>query len=184
MKKLFSFIVIAAVMAVCNANATGVFANANQPQSGTLSITAGTGTTVTNSFFVPYTYAPYVTFSASATNAYPLTNNFVTTTNFSISVTSTNVVIGWSAVPAVSRMQFGVCSNAIGTATNLAFPLPFLTAPVVFASGSSTNATGQVSVSSITTTNVTFNSTIANTIQWQAIGLVAPGNAGVNTLTQ
>src|ERR1700744_3808702 len=94
---------------VYKAHSTGVTPN-NSVQSGSI-IYTGTNQTATVSFPVAYTQLPVVQFSPTSTNATPLTNSLVSTTNFTLVVAATNVTVNWTAFIGYPRLYTG--TNAI-----------------------------------------------------------------------
>jgi hypothetical protein len=183
---------LGSVIAVCclllglqTAPATGSV-GADPVQTGTLTFNVSTGFYQTNSFPFSYTTPPIVQFYALTTNAVPITNIFVTTTNFAVSVNATNPAaqIAWTAQVGYPRLQSG--TNAIQGAllvTNV-FSTPFAFNPVVTISGSSTNALsgGQPCISSVSPTNfvIQFGNT-NQVIYWHALGITAtPGSYNPN----
>lgn len=152
----------------------------NPPQNGTLNFTNGIPG-ITNSFAYPYTVAPVVTlYAISGTNATPLTNNFVTTTNFAVTLpanASTNGVVYWTAAVGATRLQAGSIAFNSGTVTtNVTFPYAYAVTPSVVqlqgsVLGSATNSSPVVTA--ITTTNFTISAGLTQTVYWEAIGTVA-----------
>ncbi len=171
-------VVVALALAVNSASATGAVGT-DVPQSGILNFTASTGVYITNSFAYPYSQVPIVQFQATLTNAIPITNVFVTTTNFAVSANTTNSQIAWNSYAGYQRIQYG--TNAIQGSlllTNVFNPA-YAYAPVVSVEGSTTNIVkGSVAISSITPTQVVFQFGDTNqVIYWMAIGTsYAPGN--------
>jgi hypothetical protein len=167
MKKLF-FSLLAVWGLVTAAMATGQ-EGVNPYQTGTISFTNGVYN-VTNSFPYSYTITPAVYFYATATNATPITNNFVTMTNFSIGVptTATNYSVNWIAFAPITRFASGTQNLVTAVPTNIAFPFPYYTAPVVVVTGGITNNTA--AVTAVTTTNFTVASQSTQTIEWISVG--------------
>ncbi len=182
MKKLLGFTFLAIALAAQTAFATGAV-GLNPVQTGNLTFTTAGGVYITNSFAFPYTTVPVVNFSLVTTNAYPITNIFVTTTNFAVSANTTNSQIQWVAFVGYPRVQTG--TNAIQGSLLLTntFSSPFAFNPVVQLTGSITNgASGQYCVSSVSPTNfvITFGNT-NQVIYWSALGIAPnPGNYNPN----
>ena len=170
MKKLIS--ILAGVVLAVNAFATGN-EGVNPPQSGLIA-NAVTNQITTNSFAFPFQVAPVLTIYPIATNGTPVTNVFVTTTNFAISFppSGTNAAFGWSAVVGGTKMEYGTQSFIVGTgSTNITFPAAYAVAPVVVVTSGLTNA--PTAITSITTSNFTISSYQTQTNQWMSIGIVA-----------
>lgn len=153
----------------------------NQPQSGSSSFTASTGLSVTNTFTQAFASQPAVVIFPQATNNNPFTVSSVTLSNFVLTVTtgaSTNVTVNWTAFAGFPRVQVGTNIFAgAGTVTNT-FPVPYVLPPIINVEGSTTNT---VAATSVTTTNVIFQTLAAQTIYWGALGIAyAPG---LNTVT-
>lgn len=186
MKTLFKWLVglvVALALAGGSAFATGAV-GLNPVQTGNLTFTVGTGVYITNQFSFPYTTVPILQTSLITTNAFPVTNVFVTTTNFAVSANTTNSQISWVAFVGYPRVQTG--TNAIQGAllvTNT-FVTPFAFNPVVQLTGSITNGLqGVICVSSVSPTNfvVTFGNT-NQAIYWTATGVSAvPGSYNPNS---
>ena len=123
---------------------------------------------------------PVVQLNAITTNSQPITNVFVTTTNFAVSANATNSQVAWNAFAGYQRLQYG--TNAIQGAllvTNTFNPA-YVYNPVVTISGSVTNglAGGLACVSSVSPTQfvIQFGNT-NQVVYWTAIGTAsAPGN--------
>lgn len=153
----------------------------NSPQTGTLNfVTNGASPLViTNQFVVGYTYPPVMQFFliSGVTNALPLTNTIVTTTNFAVSLaTPTNCTIAWSAFAGYPRFQFGTNITLAAVSTNIAFPTPYAQVPTVEIQELTTNAT--MSVTAVTTTNFTVLANTAAAFLWDSIGIAyTPGTA-------
>lgn len=190
MKTLRTLILALAAM-VAGASFAASVVTINSPQSGTLTFSGAGIFNITNSFAAPYTQPPIVTFSSTSTSAYPITNNFVTTTNFSVSVANTNVQISWSSYAAYPRLAMG--TNAVQPAllvTNT-YGFNYAATPTITISGSGLAWPATATNSMVTLTNVTASSFVLvypnaqstnQVIHWQAIGLAAqPGQNGVVT---
>ena len=156
----------------------------NTIQSGTLSFVtnAASPLIITNQFTSPFTYPPVVQLFllTGFTNALPLTNTFVTTTNFATELaTPTNCTVAWTATPVYTLMQWGTNSSlAAGVSTNISFPQPFTYAPVVQTQTSSTNS---FFVTAVTTTNFSVTCVIFTNFNWEALGFAT--TPGVTTIT-
>lgn len=185
MKTIFGYaftVVVALALAVNSASATGAV-GPDAPQNGVLTFTPTTTVYITNSFPYPYSQPPIVLFQAISTNALPITNIFVTTTNFAVSANATNSQIAWNSYAGYQRLQYG--TNAIQGSlllTNVFNPA-YAYAPSVQISGSTTNglAGGLAAISSITPTQfvIQFGNT-NQIIYWQAVGTgYAPGTSTV-----
>lgn len=157
-------------------------------QTGTLTYTTNNGNWITNSFPFSYTVPPYMQFFTVTTNANPLTNLSVSTTNFILGVANdTNTVVNWTAFVAFPRIQAG--TNAIQPFTIITntFSVPFAAPPiVVLGSGTTNTGAGTCCVTNITQTN--FNILCSGgspgtnqQIQWMAVGGAAsPGTYNPN----
>jgi hypothetical protein len=157
------------VLAFCSAwNSFATGAEGVNPQQNGIVTGNTTSQTITNSFPFPYTVPPVMQFFPTLTNATPLTNVFVTTTNFAISfpAAGTNTPIGWMASIGATRMEYGTNAFLVAVgSTNITFPFPYSQQPSVVCSGS-TNAY----VTATTLTNFTLQAFTNETIYWQSIG--------------
>ena len=182
MKNLFkSLLVVSALSIASSVYATGAV-GVNQPQSGVLNFTNGGVVSKITTFPYPYQSVPVVKFFSDTTNATPLTNSAVTTTNFTLYIaTSTNASIAWTSYTGTPRIQSGVTLNTAGLATNITFPAPYAFAPTVVVTGGSTNSTAGVAVIAVTTTNFTIVCNAANTNQWISFGISALPSESANT---
>ena len=167
MKKLIS--ILAGVVLAVNAFATGN-EGVNPPQSGVLIGTA-TSQILTNQFAFPFQTAPVVTIYPGSTNGTPVTNSFVTTTNFAISFApaGTNTAWAWTAAVGATKLQYGTSTNALASSTSVVFPVAYASAPVVVLTGNTTNAF----VATVSTTNFTILGQAVQTNGWISIGTVA-----------
>jgi len=170
MKKIL-LICAAATLAV-SAFATGSV-GVNPPQSGVITVTNG-AQSVTNTFAYPFQTTPVLVVYCNATNGTPVTNNFVTTTNFAISfpVAGTNDAYSWQAYVGGTRMQSGSVISGGGTNVTVTFANAYAVAPVVVVTGNSTNAANTIGIPAITTTNFTILSNGNSTNQWISVGTV------------
>jgi hypothetical protein len=179
--KIILSILFGAALAV-NAFATGS-EGFNPPQSGTINPATGIFN-VTNTFAFPFQTTPLLVVYSAATNGTPITNNFVTTTNFSISYPvngSTNASFSWQAYVGGTRMESGTQTVLANVATNITFPFAYAVPPVVVISGGVTNLPS--AVVAVTTTNFTLNSNATSTNQWISVGTVynpPSENVGIN----
>jgi hypothetical protein len=168
MKKLISF-----GCSVCLA--VSVFASGeygpNVPQTGVLNFPPGTVLNSSSNMF-PFAFSvpPVMIFYATTTNSAPITNNFVTTTNFGVQSASTNnAIITWTAYLGYPRMQSGLTViAATATPTNVAFAVPYAYPPSVTISPSVTNS--GACVLAVTTTNFTMQGLVICTNSWTAFG--------------
>lgn len=179
MKKLLAILATAAL--AINCFATGDVGN-DLPQSGVLNFTAVTTIQITNTFSTPYSTIPVVQLTLVTTNASPVTNLFVTTTNFAVGVNTTNSTVAWAAFKGFPRVQTGTNAvQTLGKITN-SFATPFFYQPIVQVTGSTTNAvSGVINVTQVTTTNfvVQFGDT-NNILYWGALGICTqPGTSTV-----
>ena len=155
----------------------------NSPQSGVITFTNGNALIITNQFPVGFTYPPVMQFYlvSGVSNCIPITNNFVTTTNFAISptttvATGTNCAIAWNAFIGYPRVQIGTNLTLAGVSTNISFPVAYAQIPIVNVEGSSTNASSQVAVTAVTTTNFTVNCDTSISFIWGSFGMAfTPG---------
>ncbi len=171
MKNLF--IIAAALVFLCaTAFATGP-TPANSTQTGVINFTNGGAWAYTNTFPVPFTYPPifnaYLT--SANTNALPFTNtvtatNYIVTENSTVA-TGTNATIVWIANPAVYNIQAGATIVNSPLTTNVSFPYPFYSVPVVVATGSVSSSN---LVQSVTSSNIVLVCNVSNTVQWIAFG--------------
>ena len=172
MKNLIKLVAIVGLMALASSvYATGA-AGVNPPQSGVISFTnAGVVSNITT-FPYPYQSVPVMKFFSDTTNATPLTNSAVTTTNFTLYIaTSTNANIAWSSYVGTPRIQAGTSLNTATLATNVSFPAPYAFPPVVVVTSMQTNSAA--CVVAVTTTNFTFQCNQASTNQWISFGISA-----------
>jgi len=111
MKKTIS--ILAGVILAVNVFATGN-EGVNPPQSGVLTGTT-TASSITNTFAFPFQTAPVLTVYPTLTNGTPVTNVFVTTTNFAISfpASGTNTPFAWSAAVGATKIQYGSSTNFV-----------------------------------------------------------------------
>jgi len=168
------FLSIVGVLAVAlNTFATGAY-QIDSPQSGVVIFT-GTNQSQTITFAPGYSRIPVMQVFGSSTNASPITNS-VTSTNFTLSVASTNLSVAWNSFIGYPRLQKGTFVAGGGTNFTVTFATPYAYAPVVSVDGSSTNSSAITGLSSVTTTNFTVLAGATTTNQWQAIGeAYAPG---------
>lgn len=180
---LFSVVVLLAASPL--AFATGGV-GVDPVQTGSLTFNVSTGFYITNQFPFAYTTPPVVQLSAGTTNAVPITNIFVTATNFAVSVNATNPAaqVNWTAFVGYPRVQTG--TNAIQGSLLLTntFGTPFAFLPIVQITGSITNSVinGIPCVSSVTQSNfvIQFGNT-NQVIYWGALGVAAsPGTYNPN----
>ena len=181
MKKIFLSI-LASTLAL-SAFAAGEY-GPNYPQSGVLNFPPGTvANGVSNMFAYPFTQVPVMVFYATTTNAAPITNNFVTTTNFGVQSASTNnAIISWTAYIGYPRIQVGQVVTVANTTTNVLFATPYAQIPTITLGQGGTNVQFQAAVTAITLTNFSLLSNVASTNQWQAIGTAL--TPGLNNVTQ
>jgi hypothetical protein len=167
MKKLISL--CAAVGVAASALATGNL-GVNPPQSGVLTVT-NAASVITNQFAEAYTVAPCLVVYSSLTNGTPVTNNFVTTTNFAISFPTggTNSAFAWQAFVGATCQQSGTFVDNGVLVTNT-FTYPYYSTPVLLVSGTATN--NPVAVTSVTTTNFITLCGTSNTVSWISVGTV------------
>jgi hypothetical protein len=181
MKNLIKFIAAVSLVIGLNSYATGAI-GVNQPQSGVIAFTnAGV---VSNVFSFPYAYqsVPVVKFFSDTTNATPLTNSAVTTTNFTLYIaTSTNANIAWNSYIGTPRIQAATTVCFANVATNVAFPAPYAQIPVVVLTGGNTNINGNTVVTAVTTTNFTIQCNVNNTNQWMSFGISALPSTSAST---
>jgi len=187
MKNLLSSLVIVAVLLFTrSASATGSV-GVDPVQTGTLTFNVSTGFYQTNQFPFSYTTPPIMQFIALTTNAVPITNVFVTTTNFAVSVNATNPAasVQWTASVGYPRFQNG--TNAIQAQLLLTntFAIPFAFNPVVNITGSTTNTgpQGSACISSVSPTGFVIQCGNTNQVfYWEAFGVcVTPGNYNPNS---
>ena len=185
MKKIIS--ILAGLGLGASVFATGSV-GVNPAQNGILNLTNGLAS-ITNTFAYPFQVAPVMFFYATATNQTPITNNFVTTTNFSISYpvnASTNGIVAWTAYVGGTRMQAGSIAFNSGTVTtNISFANAYYTAPNVVVTGGvlGNNTNAFPVVTAITATNFTLSAGETQTVQWMSVGTVAnpaSENTGLN----
>ena len=173
-KLLFSLAVTLGLIGQCFA--TGSIP-ANGFQSGTVTFSTSTLLQITNTFQIPYTEQPVLLTFGSATNL--VTINFVTTTNFSLSIPSsnpTNDAVAWTAYLGYPRIQTGTCSNS----QTVVFPVPYAFPPTVVATSGSTATNAVVAITAVTTTNFLYSSVAVQTNSWISIGTAfQPGAATV-----
>ena len=171
MKTLLSIVGVLAI--ALNTFATGAY-QIDSPQNGVVTFT-GTNQSQTITFAPGFSRVPVMQVFGSSTNASPITNS-VTSTNFTISVASTNLSVAWNAYLGYPRLQKGTVVSGGGTNVTVTFATPYAYAPVVSVDGSSTNASSITGLGSVTATNFTILSGANTTNQWQAIGeAYAPG---------
>lgn len=182
MKNFFKSLIAVAILGM----ATSVFATGavgvNPAQSGVLVFT--NGGVVSNVFTFPYSYqsVPVVKFFSDTTNATPMTNSAVTTTNFTLYIaTSTNANIAWSSYIGTPRIQAATTVCFANVATNVAFPAPYAQVPVVVLTGGNTNINGNTAITAVTTTNFTIQCNVNNTNQWMSFGISAIPSQSDNT---
>lgn len=193
MKKLFlSFCAAVACVAIADTAAATGSVGIDPVQTGSLTFNVSTGFYITNAFPFSYTTPPVMQCFAATTNAVPITNIFVTTTNFAVSVNATNpaAAVNWISSVGYPRIQAG--TNAIQASSLLTntFTAPFAFNPVVNISGSTTNylsGPGLACISSVSPTQfvIQFGNT-NQVIYWSAIGVsVTPGsyNPNANAIT-
>jgi hypothetical protein len=155
----------------------------NTPQSGVLTFNTNGATPliITNSFVPAFTYPPVMTFFlvSGVTNALPFTNNFVTTTNFSLQLaTPTNCAVAWTAFAGYPRVQTGTNLTLANAATNIAFAWPYAQIPTLNIEPTATNV--PIAVTAVTLTNFTVSAGAAEGFIWGALGIAAtPGTANV-----
>ena len=142
----------------------------NPPQSGVLTVANGVNA-ITNTFAFPFTVAPCLVVYSSLTNGTPVTNNFVTTTNFAISFPAggTNSAFAWQAFVGATRQQSGTFADNAVLVTNT-FTYPYYSTPIVVVSGTATN--NPVAVTSVSTTSFVTSCGASNTVSWIAVGTV------------
>lgn len=177
MKKILS--IVGLFFAGCLlASATGTLP-INATQSGTVNFVGAGVFTNTVTFPVGFTIPPYIVFSATTTNATPLTNTITTTTNFTLEVAATNVSVNYTAYLPYPRVLVGTNTVTAGTLYTNIFSTPFAATPILNVEGTSTNVAGIVAVQSVTTSQVVFQSSITQLVYWGAFGLSpAPGTIG------
>ena len=124
--------------------------------------TAAAGYNLTNSFPYPFNTVPAVLLTTVSGNL--VTNGVITTTNFTCTSQNTNYPVYWQAYAGYQRLESG---TTVAGSTNITFPYPYTTAPVVVL-GSSTNAW----LGTVTATNFTINVTVTNgaTVNWISSG--------------
>lgn len=152
-------------------------------QSGVLSFNTNGASPliITNTFSPGFTYPPAMTFFlvSGVTNALPLTNTFITTTNFTVELaTPTNCSVAWTAFAGYPRLQFGTNTVAASSLVTNTYSFPYEQLPTVQITGPGTNtAPGIVSQ---TVSGFVFQAGVAGNYNWQAIGLaLTPGKFGV-----
>lgn len=181
--KIISIFSAVALMALAPfAQATGTV-GVDPVQTGSLTFSASTGFYITNQFPFPFTTAPVLQLFAATTNAVPITNIFVTATNFAVSVNATNPPsqVNWQAFVGYPRVLTGTNALTGGTLATNVFSTPFAYLPIVQLQGQSTNSTGVVGLISVTTSNFVLQSTSTQTAYWGALGISAsPGSYNPN----
>lgn len=162
----------------CLMIAVAVFATGNEgvnpPQSGVIIPTSATPN-ITNTFAYPFQSVPLVIIYSSLTNGTPITNNFVTTTNFGFSFPTpgTNSSFAWQAFVGGTKMDFGANTNIAAASTTIPFHFTYASPPVVVVTAQGgTNAVNAVTVTSVTITNFVLLANASQTNYWQAIGTV------------
>lgn len=171
MKKLIS--IGASLMLAASVLATGN-EGVNPPQSGVLNPATGV-INVTNSFAFPYQTVPLLVIYSAATNGTPITNIFLTTTNFAFSYPvagSTNASFAWQSFVGGTKLTYGTVISGGGTNVTVTFPFAYAAAPSVVLTGQSTNAANTVGIPSISTTNFTVLSNGNSTNSWISVGVV------------
>lgn len=152
-------------------------------QTGSLIFNVSTGFYQTNQFPFAYTTPPIVQLFAGTTNAVPITNIFVTSTNFAVSVNATNPAsqVNWTAFVGYPRVQVGTNALTGGLLATNVFVTPFAAAPIIQITGASTNTSGVVGLISVTSSNFVLQSTTTQTAYWGALGIAAsPGSYNPN----
>lgn len=185
--KILSILSVLALLATAQVvKATGNV-GVDPVQTGSLTFNVSTGFYITNQFPFAYTTPPVIQLSAGTTNAVPITNIFVTTTNFAVSSNATNPAaqINWVSFVGYPRVQTG--TNAIQASLLLTntFSPAFAFLPIVQITGSITNSfiNGIPCVSSVTQSNfvIQFGNT-NQVIYWGALGVSAsPGSYNPNS---
>lgn len=182
-KKIISLFSAVGLLAVAQlAHATGGV-GVDPVQTGSLTFSVSTGFYITNQFPYSYTTPPVVQLAAGTTNAVPITNIFVTTTNFAVSVNATNPAsqVNWTAFVGYPRVLTGTNALTGGTPSTNVFTTPFAFAPIVQLTGASTNSIGVVALISVTSSNFVLQSTTTQTAYWGALGISsAPGSYNPN----
>ena len=179
MKKLLS--IAAGLLIAVHGFATGV-APINTAQNGFLYFTTNSPayTAITNAFAPGFSALPVMSFYliSGPTNATPLTNVFVTTTNFAVQIaTSTNATVAWTAIQGSPRMQFGTNAITGGASVTNVFSAPYAYLPTVNVEGSTTNGIG---ITSVSATGFIITSAVTQSVYWNAIGVCAtPGTANI-----
>lgn len=171
MKKLIS--IGASLILAVSLFATGN-EGVNPPQNGVITV-ANSVPNVTNTFAFPFQTTPLLVVYCNAANGSPITNNFVTTTNFAISFPAlgTNDAYAWQAFVGGTRMQSGTFSAGAGT--NILFNYPYASTPSVVVSGSLLPAAtnNMIVVYSASATNFSINTGNTNqTVYWISVGTV------------
>ena len=168
-----AFVLAVAIATVFGTGAIQTNPNDNVPtnpsQFGTLYPVAANGTQaagylITNSFPYAFNATPALILTTQSGNQ--VTNISVTATNFIVSSLNTNYSISWQAYAGYQRIEYG---TTVAGVTNVTFPYPYVTAPVVQVTALNTN---NASIGTITTTNFTINASVTNgvAVQWTAIG--------------
>ena len=173
MKKIIS--IGASLVLAVNVFATGNL-GVNTPQSGVL-LSTNLVTGITNTFAQPFQSTPLLYVFASATNGTPVTNAFVTTTNFGITFPvngSTNNSFAWSAFVGGTKLQSGANTNTAAASTTITFPTTYALPPVVVVTPQGgTNAANVAAVTSITSSNFVLLANASQTNYWMSVGTVA-----------
>jgi hypothetical protein len=192
MKKLTS--IGASLMLAFSALAAGVV-GVNPPQSGVLNFDGATTLVQTKTFAYPFQTTPLVTINGLLTNNSPFTVSAVTTTGFTLTVTTlatTNASVAWQAFVGGTRLQSGILANTSASSTagwTNTFSYPYAAIPSVVVSGSAlAGATNNgVTVSSVSTTGFSVATGNTNqTVYWQSVGTVynpASENVGQNPVS-
>ena len=145
----------------------------NPPQSGVITVSNGLNI-VTNTFAFPFQQTPLVVMFSSLAAGAPITNNFVTTTNFAFTfpLAGTNASFSWQAFVGGTRMQSGTNALVGGTPLTNTFAFAYAIPPVVVPSQGATNSSAIVAVTSVSTTGFIELSSTTQTGSWIAIGTV------------
>ena len=176
---------VGAVMLVgVDAMATGPIP-INSTQSGTLSFTTNGASPliITNAFSPGFSYPPVMSFyltGGSVTNAGPLTNTILTTTNFAVELaTPTNATVYWTAVAASPRIETGSQYVLSTTPTNISFAPAYGAAPFVvtepgYLGLAATNTS--IGITNITSTQFQATVSVSQLVTWMSFGSAAvPG---------
>ena len=154
--------------------AASVFATGNEgvnpPQTGVTTFTQAGGLIVTNTFAFPFQTAPLALLSPSSTNTFTwatTTTNLIITSGGGSAVT--NYTVNYAVFVGGTRMQSGTNAVTAGVLLTNVFTYPYALIPSVVVSGTSTNTTGVVAVTSVSTTNFVEESTTTQNASWISV---------------